>query len=191
MRILVAEDERFLADMVADGLRRAAMAVDVALDGREALAKLYVNDYDVVVLDRDLPAVHGDDVCREIVRRQASERLLSRVLMLTAADTVEDRIAGLGLGADDYLAKPFSYGELVARVLALGRRSRPAVPPVIERAGIVMDTARRQASRDGRFLSLSRKEFAVLEVLMRADGRVLGDPPVIETLPGAGYRLAP
>ncbi|GGS04821.1 DNA-binding response regulator [Streptomyces aureoverticillatus] len=218
MRVLLVEDEEFLAEMIADGLRRDALAVDVAADGLTALRKLQLGEYDVLVLDRDLPGVHGDEVCRRVVR----QRLLTRVLMLTAAGTVRERVAGLGLGADDYLTKPFAYDELLARVLALGRRARPALPPVIERAGVVLDTARRQASRDGRYLSLSRKEFAVLEALLRADGAVvsgedlieqvweedtsyrtnavrvtlsklrakLGEPGVVETVPGAGYRIS-
>ncbi|MEV8021772.1 response regulator transcription factor [Streptomyces sp. NPDC086554] len=217
MRVLLVEDEEFLAEMIADGLRRDALAVDVASDGLAALRKLQLGEYDVVVLDRDLPGLHGDEVCRRVV----SQRLLTRVLMLTASGTIRDRVAGLGLGADDYLTKPFAYDELLARVLALGRRTRPALPPVIERAGLVLDTARRQASRDGRHLALSRKEFAVLEALLRAEGAVLsgedlieqvweedtsyrtnavrvtlsklrtklGDPPVVETVPGAGYRI--
>ncbi|MFF9066387.1 response regulator transcription factor [Streptomyces sp. NPDC014891] len=218
MRVLVVEDEAFLAEMIAEGLRRDALAVDVAADGLEALRKLQLGEYDVLVLDRDLPGMHGDDVCRRVVE----QRLMTRVLMLTAAGTVRDRVEGLGLGADDYLAKPFAYDELLARVLALGRRARPALPPVLERAGIVLDTARRQASRDGRHLQLSRKEFAVLESLLRAEGAVvsgedlieqvweentsyrtnavrvtlsklrakLGEPPVVETVPGSGYRIA-
>ncbi|MER6997544.1 response regulator transcription factor [Streptomyces sp. NPDC000410] len=218
MRVLVVEDEEFLAEMVAEGLRRDALAVDVAADGLEALRKLQFGAYDVMVLDRDLPGLHGDDVCRRVV----AQGLLTRILMLTASGTVRDRVDGLGLGADDYLTKPFAYDELLARVLALGRRARPALPPVIERAGLVLDTARRQVSRDGRFLSLSRKEFAVLETLLRADGAVvsgedlieqvweedtsyrtnavrvalsklrakLGEPQVIETVPGAGYRIS-
>ncbi|MCT4357521.1 response regulator transcription factor [Streptomyces sp. Je 1-79] len=217
MRVLLVEDEAFLAEMIAEGLRRDALAVDVAGDGLEALRKLQFGEYDVLVLDRDLPGMHGDDVCRRVVE----QRLMTRVLMLTAAGTVRDRVDGLGLGADDYLAKPFAYDELLARVLALGRRARPALPPVLERAGIVLDTARRQASRDGRHLQLSRKEFAVLEALLRAEGAVvsgedlieqvweehtsyrtnavrvalsklrakLGEPPVVETVPGAGYRI--
>lgn len=218
MRVLLVEDEEFLAEMIAVGLRRDALAVDVAADGLTALRKLQLGEYDVVILDRDLPGLHGDEVCRRVV----GQRLLTRVLMLTASATVRDRVAGLGLGADDYLTKPFAYDELLARVLALGRRTRPALPPVIERAGLVLDTARRQASRDGRHLALSRKEFAVLEALLRAEGAVvsgedlieqvweedtsyrtnavrvtlsklrakLGDPPVVETVPGAGYRIA-
>ncbi|WP_175411762.1 response regulator transcription factor [Streptomyces sp. TRM64462] len=217
MRVLVVEDKAFLAAMIADGLRRDAITVDVALDGLTALRKLQFGDYDVVVLDRDLPGLHGDEVCR----RGVAQQLLTRVLMLTASTTVPDRVEGLGLGADDYLTKPFAYDELLARVLALGRRAQPALPPVIERGGISLDTARRQALRGGTPLSLSRKEFAVLETLMRANGAVvsgedliekvwdesagydtnpvrvtlsrlrakLGDPPVIETVPGAGYRI--
>ncbi|MCM2413188.1 response regulator transcription factor [Streptomyces sp. RKAG290] len=217
MRVLVVEDEAFLAEMIAEGLRRDALAVDVAPDGRTALRKLALGDYDVMILDRDLPDVHGDEVCRRVV----AQRMLTRILMLTASRALRDRVAGLSLGADDYLGKPFAYDELLARVLALGRRARPALPPVIERAGLVLDTSRRQASRDGRYLSLSRKEFAVLETLLRADGAVvssddlieqvweedtsyrtsavrvtlsklrakLGEPPVVETVPGAGYRI--
>ncbi|MEV7278780.1 response regulator transcription factor [Streptomyces sp. NPDC093111] len=217
MRVLLVEDEAFLAEMIAEGLRRDALAVDVAADGLEALRKLQLGEYDVLVLDRDLPGMHGDDVCRRVVE----QRLMTRVLMLTAAGTVRDRVEGLGLGADDYLTKPFAYDELLARVLALGRRARPALPPVLERRGIVLDTARRQASRDGRHLYLSRKEFGVLEALLRAEGAVvsgedlieqvweehtsyrtnavrvtlsklrakLGEPPVVETVPGSGYRI--
>ncbi|MGW7619324.1 response regulator transcription factor [Streptomyces antimycoticus] len=218
MRVLVVEDNAFLAEMIAEGMRRDAITVDVALDGVSALRKLQFGDYDVLVLDRDLPGMHGDEVCRRLV----AKGLLTRVLMLTASVTVAERVEGLSLGADDYLTKPFAYEELLARVLALGRRVQPALPPVIERAGITLDTARRQADRDGAALSLTRKEFAVLETLMRANGAVvsgedliekvweenagydtnpvrvalsrlrtkLGGPPVIETVPGAGYRIA-
>ncbi|WP_030303864.1 response regulator transcription factor [Streptomyces katrae] len=217
MRVLVVEDEEFLREMIADGLRRDALAVDEAGDGLEALQRLRLGEYDVLVLDRDLPGLHGDEVCRHVVR----ERLLTRVLMLTASGTVRDRVEGLGLGADDYLTKPFAYDELLARVLALGRRARPALPPVLDRCGIAVDTARRTATRDGHRLALSRKEFAVLEALLRAEGAVLGnddlieqvweegtsystnavrvtlsklraklgEPPLIETVPGAGYRI--
>ncbi|GAA1361527.1 response regulator transcription factor [Streptomyces beijiangensis] len=217
MRVLVVEDETFLAEMIAEGLRRDALAVDVAPDGLTALRKLQFGEYDVMVLDRDLPDIHGDEVCRRVV----TQRLLTRILMLTASGSLRDRVEGLGLGADDYLTKPFAYDELLARILALGRRARPALPPVIERAGLVLDTSRRQASRDGRHLSLSRKEFAVLEALLRADGAVvssddlieqvweedtgyrtnavrvtlsklrakLGEPWVVETVPGVGYRI--
>ncbi|MEU5009271.1 response regulator transcription factor [Streptomyces sp. NPDC021749] len=219
MRVLVVADEEFLAEMVAAGLRRDAIAAEVAPGGREALATLRLGAYDVLVLDRDLPGLHGDAVCRQVME----EGLPTRVLMLTASRTVHDRVEGLGPGldADDYLTKPFAYEELLARVLALGRRTRPALPPVIERAGVTVDTARRLALRDGRPLPLSHQEFGVLEVLLRAQGAVvsgddlieevweehtsyrtnavqvtlgklrakLGNPPVIETVPGAGYRL--
>jgi DNA-binding response OmpR family regulator len=217
MRILVAEDEWILADWIAEGLRKHAMAVDVVYDGEAADEHLAVNGYDVLVLDRDLPGVHGDEICRRLALSGADVR----ILMLTAAASVRERIEGLGIGADDYLPKPFDFGELAARVQALGRRSFASVPPVLERAGIVLDTYRRQASRDGRFVPLSLKEYAVLEVLLRADGapvsaerlleqawdenadpfttavRVvinrlrakLGDPPCIHTDPGVGYRL--
>jgi len=214
---LVAEDERVLADLVAEGLRKRAMAVDVVYDGAAASERLEVNDYDVLVLDRDLPQIHGDVICADLARTGTR----TRILMLTAAASVPDRVAGLGLGADDYLTKPFDYTELVARVQALGRRSQAALPPVLERGGIVLDPTRLQAVRDGRYLRLSLKEFAVLETLIRANGAVvsaeqllesawdenadpfttvvrvivsrlrakLGDPPCIETVAGAGYRL--
>ena len=217
MRVLVAEDERVLADLVAEGLRKHAMAVDVVYDGAAASERLGVNDYDVLVLDRDLPEIHGDVICAELAQTGAR----TRILMLTAAASVPERVAGLGLGADDYLTKPFDYSELVARVQALGRRSGAVLPPVLERNGIVLDPQRLQAVRDGRYLRLSLKEFAVLEALIRADGAVvsaemllesawdenadpfttvvrviisrlrakLGDPPCIETVPGAGYRI--
>lgn len=206
-----------LADAIAEWLRDESHAVDIAHDGGAALERIAVHDYDVVVLDRDLPVVHGDDVCRQVVASDAA----TRVLMLTAAVEVTDRVDGLSLGADDYLTKPFAFAELVARVQALSRRARPALPPVLERDGVVLDLPRHQAARDGRFLLLSPKEFAVLEVLMRAEGAVvsaedlldkawdehadpftnavrvavmtlrrkLGEPPVIETVPGAGYRF--
>jgi DNA-binding response OmpR family regulator len=217
VRVLVVEDERQLADSIAEGLRLHAMAVDVAYDGAAGLERASVNDYDVLVLDRDLPLMSGDEVCATLVRSESQ----ARILMLTAATAVAQRVAGLGLGADDYLIKPFAFAELVARVQALARRARPAVPPVLERAGIRLDGHRRTVTRGGRQLDLSRKEFAVLEELMRADGgvvsaeqllekawddqidpvsnvvrftmmmvrRKLGDPPVIETVQGVGYRL--
>jgi DNA-binding response OmpR family regulator len=217
MRILVVEDERVLADAVGEWLRREAFAVDIAYDGDAALERLGVNDYDVVVLDRDLPVVHGDDVCRAIV----DSGLPTRVLMLTASASVRERVAGLALGADDYLPKPFAFVELSARVHALLRRTRPAAPPVLERSGITLDPARHEVFRDGRHIPLARKEFAVLAELMRADGAVvsaedllerawdehvdpftnvvrvtvmklrrkLGEPGVIETVAGVGYRL--
>jgi DNA-binding response OmpR family regulator len=215
VRVLIVEDERLLADAIAEGLRRQAMAVDVAYDGVAALERLAVNDYDVVVLDRDLPIVSGDEVCTTLVDSGAG----TRILMLTAATAITQRVAGLGLGADDYLTKPFAFAELAARIDALGRRARPAAPPVLERAGIRLDQHRRAVTRDGHPVGLSRKEFAVLVELLRAEGgvvsaehllekawdehadpftgvvrfvimtlrRKLGDPPVIETLPGAGY----
>ena len=217
MRVLVVEDEDVLADAIARGLRREAMAVDVSHDGASALERIAVNHYDVVVLDRDLPVVHGDEVCR----RLAVENVAPRILMLTASAGVDDRVEGLTLGADDYLAKPFAFAELVARIRALARRAATAQPPVIQRGGLSLDPARRVASRDGRFLRLTNKELAVLEVLLGADGAVvsaeellerawdehadpftnavrvmmvklrrkLGNPPVIETVPGAGYRI--
>jgi DNA-binding response OmpR family regulator len=217
VRVLVVEDERVLADAIATGLRRETLAVDVAYDGAGALERTSVNEYDVVVLDRDLPKVHGDEVCRRLV----AERNPARILMLTAAGDLDDKVEGLSIGADDYLAKPFAFAELVARVRALGRRAAAPVPPVLERVGISLDPARRAVSRDGVPIDLTRKEFAVLEVLLRADGVVvsseqllekawdehidpftnvvrvtmmtlrkkLGDPPVIETVPGVGYRL--
>ncbi|HET9143324.1 response regulator transcription factor [Actinophytocola sp.] len=218
MRVLVVEDERLLADTVAEGLRRLSMAVDVCYDGDGALERIGVHAYDVVVLDRDLPGTHGDDVCQKVVASGGEVK----VLMLTAAGDVTDRVAGLSIGADDYLTKPFAFAELVARIQALGRRARPALPPVLERAGLLLDLPRHQVSRDGRHISLSPKEFAVLEVLMRAEGaivsaedllekawdehadpftnavrvavmtlrRKLGVPQVIETVPGAGYRIS-
>ncbi|MGV9313239.1 response regulator transcription factor [Streptomyces sp. NPDC003691] len=217
MRVLVVEDEELLAGAMAEGLRDEGLAVDVVHDGEAALENLAVHTYDVMVLDRDLPLVHGDEVLRRTVASGADVR----VLMLTVSTTVAERVAGLGLGADDYLTKPFAFAELVARIRALGRRSRPAVPPVLERAGIRLDPHLRQTTRDGRYIALSRKEFAVLEELLRADGapvsaetllerawdqnvdpfttvvrvtmrslrRKLGDGPVIETLTGVGYRI--
>jgi len=218
MRILVVEDEPLLADAVAQGLRHDAHAVDVVYDGEAALERVEVNEYDVVVLDRDLPRVHGDDVCRALAGRGGE----IRVLMLTAAAGIDDRVTGLSLGADDYLPKPFAFRELAARVAALGRRSRPAAPPVLRRAGISLDPYRREVHRDGRYVPLSRKEFAVLAELLRADGtavsaesllekawdenadpfthavrmtilklrRKLGDPAVVLTEPGVGYRIS-
>jgi DNA-binding response OmpR family regulator len=217
MRILVVEDLLLLADAVAVGLRRAAHAVDVVHDGGAALERLEINDYDVVVLDRGIPVVHGDIVCQAVVEGSST----ARVLMLTAAGGVDDRVEGLMLGADDYLPKPFVFKELLARITALGRRARPAAPPVLERAGIRLDTHRVEVYRDGQFVPLSRKEFAVLAELLRADGaavsaehllekawdehtdaftnavritilklrRKLGDPPVIQTEPRVGYRI--
>ncbi|MEV0996470.1 response regulator transcription factor [Nonomuraea sp. NPDC050202] len=218
MRVLVVEDEPMLADAIAEWLREETHAVDLAHDGEAALERIAVNDYDVVVLDRDLPRVHGDEVCREMVASDCD----ARVLMLTAAAQLDDRVTGLSMGADDYLTKPFAFPELAARVLALGRRSRPAAPPVLRRAGITLDPARREVFRNGRFVPLSKKEFAVLAELLRADGNVvsaeqllekawdenadpftgavrltilklrrkLADPPIVETVAGVGYRIA-
>jgi len=217
MRVLVVEDFDVLATAIGSGLRREGMAVDVVLDGTEALAHLALTRYDVVVLDRDLPGVHGDEVCRQIVAAGSQ----SRVLMLTAAATVRERVDGLGLGADDYLPKPFDFAELVARVRALARRSAPAVPPTLESGDLTLDPGRRVAFRGGRRLDLSPKEFAVLECLLTSSGRVvsaeellerawdeaadpftttvkttirrlrakLGDPPVIHTVREGGYRI--
>jgi DNA-binding response OmpR family regulator len=217
VRVLVVEDEEVLAEAVARGLRHQGMAVDLAFDGADALDKAAVNHYEVIVLDRDLPEVHGDEVCR----RLAAQGGPARILMLTAAGTVADRVEGLDLGADDYLGKPFAFTELIARVRALGRRSGQPTPPVLARGNLVLDPARRQASRGGHFLRLTRKELGVLEVLLAADGAVvsseellervwdehadpftntvrvtvgnlrrkLGTPPLIETVIGAGYRL--
>ncbi|MFJ3823099.1 response regulator transcription factor [Streptomyces nodosus] len=217
MRVLIAEDHMELAETVAMGLRQDGMAVDLALDGREAVYLATLHDYDVVVLDRDLPVLHGDEVCRTLVEEGGR----ARVLMLTASGTVEDRVDGLGLGADDYLTKPFAFAELIARVRALARRTQPALPPVLTHGDLTLDSARRTARRDGRRLELSPKEFAVLELLLAARSSVvsaeellerawdqaadpftntvkvtisrlrrkLGDPPVIETVPHAGYRI--
>jgi DNA-binding response OmpR family regulator len=176
MRVLVVEDERLLADAIAEGLRRQTMAVDVAYDGSAALERLAINDYDVVVLDRDLPNVSGDEVCTTVVESGAD----TRILMLTAAAAVPQRVAGLGLGADDYLTKPFAFAELTARVDALARRARPAAPPMLERAGIRLDPRRRAVTRDGRPVALSGKEFAVLAELMRADGGVVSAEQLLE-----------
>jgi DNA-binding response OmpR family regulator len=176
MRVLVVEDEPMLADAIAEWLRDEAHAVDVAHDGQAALDRLMVNDYDVVVLDRDLPVVHGDDVCRELVESSSP----TRVLMLTAAAEVTDRVGGLSLGADDYLTKPFAFPELAARIQSLGRRSRPAVPPVLRRSGITLDPARHQVFRDGHYIPLSKKEFAVLAELLRADGATVSAEFLLE-----------
>lgn len=217
MRVLVVEDHPRLATVVAEGLRREGMAVDLAFDGSDALVHVGVNRYDVVVLDRDLPTVHGDQVCRALVE-QGSE---TRVLMLTAASTIRDRVEGLELGADDYLPKPFDFSELVARIRALARRSGPPLPPTLAVGDITLDPARRVAFRGERRLSLSPKEFGLLECLLAAQGRVisaeelltrvwdeaanpftstvkttigrlrakLGEPPVIETVREGGYRI--
>ncbi|HWT25247.1 MAG TPA: response regulator transcription factor [Solirubrobacteraceae bacterium] len=217
MRLLLVEDDPRVAATLARGLRREGAAVDVAGDGAEALYNARVYPYDVVVLDRDLPRVHGDDVCRTLNREQPG----TKILMLTAARTTEDVVSGLGLGADDYLAKPFRFAELTARIHALLRRAAPAHPPVLRSGDVELDPARRLATRGGRDLGLSPKEFGVLRALLTADGAVvsaeellervwdantdpftnsvrmtvmtlrrkLGDPPVIHTVAGAGYRI--
>ena len=217
MRVLVVEDEVALAQAIARGLRRESIAVDLAFNGADALEKATVNRYQVVVLDRDLPKVHGDEVCRQL----AGVGGTPRILMLTAAGTVDDRVEGLNLGADDDLGKPFAFSELLARLRALARRSGEPTPPVLARHDLVLDPARREASRAGHFLRLTHKEFGVLEQLLAADGAVvsaeqllervwdehadpfthtvrvtvmnlrrkLGKPPLIETVIGAGYRL--
>ncbi len=217
MRVLVIEDDGELADAIAVGLRQERMATDVANDGAAGLERALFTDYDVIVLDRDLPGVHGDEVCAQLVKAGCR----SRVLMLTAAATVEDRVDGLGLGADDYLPKPFAFAEFVARLRALMRRAQPALAPVLETGDLRLDPARRTASRRGHGLDLGPKEFGVLELLLAAQGRVvsaeellervwdemadpfssavkvtmsrlrrkLGDPPVIETMAQAGYRI--
>jgi DNA-binding response OmpR family regulator len=216
MRVLVVEDDGELAEAIAAGLRLEGMAVDTALDGDAALDRALVNDYDVIVLDRDLPGVHGDEVCAKL-----AGTVRARILLLTAAGTIADRVAGLGRGADDYLPKPFAFAELIARIRALARRSHPAVPPVLTAKGVTLDPARRLATRYGRYLDLGPKELAVLELLMAAGGRAvsaeellergwdemadpfstavkvtvsrlrrkLGEPPVIETVTQAGYRI--
>ena len=216
MRVLVIEDDGELAEAIAAGLRLEGMAVDTALDGDSGLEHAMVNDYDVIALDRDLPGIHGDDVCAKL-----AGAVRARILMLTAAGTIDDRVTGLDRGADDYLSKPFAFAELVARIRALARRSHPAVPPVLTTGGIMLDPGRRQATRYGKSLDLGPKELAVLELLMAAGGRVvsaeellergwdemadpfstavkvtvsrlrrkLGEPPVIETVAQAGYRI--
>jgi DNA-binding response OmpR family regulator len=218
VRVLIAEDEVRLADAIARGLRRQGIAVDLAADGESALAKARIVRYDVLVLDRDLPRLHGDEVCRAV----RDERPEAGILMLTAAGTLEDMVDGLSLGADDYLPKPFRFAELVARIHALARRAAPSRPPVLHHADIELDPARRRITRAGEEVTLARKEFAVLETLMSAEGatvsaeqllervwdehadpftnvvrmtimtlrRKLGDPPVVQTVIGVGYRMA-
>jgi DNA-binding response OmpR family regulator len=176
VRVLVIEDDEELADAIVSGLRLEQMAVDVAYDGVSGLERALVNDYDVTVLDRDLPGMRGDDVCAEMIA--AGRR--SRVLMLTAAAAIEDRVEGLGIGADDYLPKPFAFDELVARLEALLRRSQPAIPPVLIHGDVTLDRARRTASRGGRHLDLGPKEFQVLEVLLAAQGRVVPAEELLE-----------
>ena len=213
MRVLVVEDQAELADSIGRVLRREGMAVDVVYDGGAALERTIATDYDVLVLDRDIPVVHGDEVCRRLTG--------PRVLMLTASGTLADRVEGLNLGADDYLPKPFAYAELIARLRAIGRRSQQVVPTLLTYADLQLDPARRVATRAGVRLALSPKEFAVLEYLLAADHRAvsaeellervwdeaadpftttvkatinrlrgkLGEPPMIETIPRAGYRI--
>ena len=217
MRVLVIEDDEEMAQVVASGLRREKMAVDVAFDGTAGLERALLNDYDVVVLDRDLPGLHGDEVCAELVAAGCR----SRVLMLTAAAAVEDLVDGLGIGADDYLPKPFDFPVLVARIGALMRRAQPAIPPLLRRGDLTLDTAQRRAFRGNQRLELAPKEFGVLELLLASRGRIvsaeellervwdeaadpftsavkitvsrlrakLGDPPVIETVAKSGYRI--
>ena len=217
MRVLVVEDHKELAATIAVGLRREGMAVDIAFDGEDALRHAAGDSYEVILLDRDLPKIHGDDVCRALVARGSR----SRVLMLTAADAIEARVDGLGLGADDYLPKPFAFAELVARVRALARRSETAHAPVLTHGDLRLDTVQRTAVRGGSRLELSNKELAVLELLLTAAGapvttrellarawdeyvdpdgsvvkvtisrlrRKLGDPPLIETVAHGGYRI--
>jgi DNA-binding response OmpR family regulator len=176
VRVLLIEDDEELAHAIAVGLRREQMAVDLALDGQAGLDRALSTSYDVIVLDRDLPGRHGADVCTELV----AARCRSRVLMLTAAATIEDRVGGLGLGADDYLPKPFAFTELVARIRALLRRAQPAVPPVLQRGSLTLDSAHRRACRDGRPLDLGPKEFGVLELLLAAEGRVVPAEELLE-----------
>ena len=217
MRVLVIEDDQEMAEAVAAGLRQAQMAVDVAFDGLGGLARAVNNEYEVIVIDRDLPGMHGDDICAKLV----SGGCRSRLLMLTAAATTDDLVDGLGLGADDYLTKPFEFPVLVARITALLRRAQPAIPPVLRHGDLHVDTARRRAQRAGRPIDLRPKEFGVLEVLLASQGRSvsaeellervwdeaadpftnvvkltisrlrtkLGDPPIIETLTRSGYRI--
>ena len=217
MRVLVAEDDEEMAEVLAVGLRRSLLAVDVAFDGLAALERARCNDYDVIVLDRDLPGLHGDAVCGELVAAGCR----SRILMLTAASSTEDLVQGLNLGADDYLAKPFDFPALVARIGALGRRAHPAVPPVLRHGDLVVDTARRIVRRGDRQVEIAPKEFGVLETLLAAKGRAvsaeelldrvwdetadpfttavkitisrlrakLGEPPVIHTVARRGYRI--
>jgi DNA-binding response OmpR family regulator len=219
VRVLVVEDFEVLARSIGTGLRREGMAVDVVLDGTDALDRLVTTRYDVVILDRDLPGISGDDICR----RLANDRTGTRVLMLTAAGTIEDRVDGLSLGADDYLPKPFAFAELIARIRALARRATPPLPPTLSCEDVTLDPARRTAFRAGRRLELSPKEFALLECLLAAPGLVvsaeellervwdeaadpftsavkhtmhrlrakLGDPPLIATIREGGYRIGP
>jgi DNA-binding response OmpR family regulator len=217
VRVLVIEDDEEMAQAIAFGLRQTGMAVDVALDGPGGLSRSLVNDYDVVVLDRDLPGMHGDELCAELVARECR----SRVLMLTAAGTIDDLVDGLALGADDYLSKPFDFPVLVARIGALTRRAQPAIPPLLRRDDLTLDPSRHRVLRAGREIELAPKEFGVLELLLASQGRSvsaeellarvwdeaadpftnavkitvsrlrakLGDPPLIETIAKSGYRI--
>ena len=217
MRVLVIEDDEEMAEAIAFGLRQTGMAIDIALDGPAGLARATVNDYDVIVLDRDLPVMHGDELCARLVDSECR----SRVLMLTAAAMVEDLVGGLGLGADDYLSKPFDFPVLVARIGALTRRAQPAIPPLLSHADLVLDSSQHRVFRAGRQLELAPKEFGVLELLLASRGRSvsaeellarvwdeaadpftnavkitvsrlrakLGDPPIIETVAKSGYRI--
>ena len=217
MRVLVIEDDEEMAEAIAFGLRQAGMAIDVAFDGPAGLSRAFVNDYDVIVLDRDLPGIHGDQICAKLVESECR----SRVLMLTAAAMVGDLVDGLGLGADDYLPKPFDFPVLVARIGALTRRAQPALAPMLSYGDLVLDTARHRVSRAGRQIELAPKEFGVLELLLASQGRSvsaeellarvwdeaadpftnavkitvsrlrskLGEPPVIETIAKSGYRI--
>lgn len=217
MRVLVVEDERFLAEAIQAGLRHDAIAADIALDGDVALERIGANDYDVIVLDRDIPGVSGDEICRIVAREHPGVR----VLMLTAATRLTDKVGGFELGADDYLTKPFAFEELVVRLRALARRPAATIPTILEFADLRLDPFRHEVYRNGRYLKLSRKQFAVLELLMRAGGDVisaetllekawdqnadpftsaprvtistlrktLGEPDVIATVPGVGYQL--
>jgi DNA-binding response OmpR family regulator len=219
VRVLVVEDEIQLADAVARGLRREGMAVDVAYEGNEGYGKASIIRYDVIVLDRDLPGMSGDEMCR----RLTEEGVLTRVIMLTASNSVSDKVSGLAIGADDYLTKPFAFAELVARVRALGRRTTPAAPPVLVAGDLILDPAKRTVARTGRKIDLTRKEFGILETLLTAQGAVvsseelldrvwdehadpftttvrvtmmtlrrkLGEPALIDTVVGAGYRIDP
>lgn len=218
MRLLIAEDDAVLADALARGLRRHALSVDVAYDGDQALERAAATRYDLILLDRDLPGTHGDEVCRNLIANGDGN---TRILMLTGATTIRDRVSGLSLGADDYLGKPFAFDELVARVQALLRRTTPARPPIVERAGIRLDAAQRVVTRNGQHIRLAPKEFAVLHLLLAADGAVisaeellerawdenadpftntmrttigtlrrkLGEPAVIQTTIGVGYNI--
>ena len=219
MRVLIVEDEAYLAEAIQTVLRRESIAADIAPDGEAALEVLGHTEYDVMLLDRDLPGIHGDDVCRWGVKHRPG----TRVLMLTAASLLDEKVDGFALGADDYLVKPFDFPELIARLLALHRRNAPPLPPVLEAYGVKLDPFRREVYRDGRYVRLSRKEFALLRALLEADGGVLsaeqllerawdenadpftnairvtmstlrkrlGDPRIIHTVAGVGYRVGP